>query len=254
MKVIISGGGVGGLVTALALAMRGIEVIVYEQAEEIRELGVGLQLTSDATGALLELGLADRLAASAISINEAVFIGRHGGTVWREPCGMAAGQAFPYLAVHRGKLLRMLVDALRAKVGHRAIRAGAQLTVASEEADGVTIALKGRDGRQIGTDKADVLVAAEGIHSAQRRRMYPKEGPPRWNGGMLWRGALELPKFLDGHTLVIAGCVGVKCLVMPVAAGSKPDTQLISLVGWRYGRRTRTATTSGGLGAPWTDL
>ncbi|MEZ5842904.1 MAG: FAD-dependent monooxygenase [Hyphomicrobiaceae bacterium] len=234
MKIIISGGGIGGLAAALALVARGIDVAVYEQADEVRELGVGLQLTPEAVGVLDGLGLAERLAASAVAIETAIYVGRHGGVVWRESRGRSAGAPHAYLAVHRGRLLRMLLDALRAKGGHRAVRAGAQVAAIAEEADGVTVTLKSRDGRLVGTDKGDAVVAAEGIHSAQRRRLYPKEGPPRWSGAMLWRGALELPQFLDGHTLVVAGGIGVKCLVMPVAAGTKPGTQLVH---WLIGAR-----------------
>jgi len=240
MKIIISGGGIGGLAAALACLARGIEVIVYEQADELRELGVGLQLTPEASGVLIGLGLAERLAATAVPLTGAVYLSRQGGVVWREPLGTAAGSDTPHLAVHRGRLLRMLVDAVRAKCGARAIRAGAQVSQITEDADAVAVVLKSRDGRQLGTDKADALVAAEGIHSAQRRKLTPKEGPPRWSGVMLWRGALELPQFLDGETLIVAGGIGTKCVVMPAAVGAKSGLQLMHwMVGARIGEPGR---------------
>src|SRR5262249_14852103 len=63
----------------------------------------------------------------------------------------------------------------------------------------------------------DVLVGADGIHSLVRDTLYPGEGPARWNGAMLWRGAIDWPAFLTGRSMVIAGGMAAKLVVYPIA-------------------------------------
>jgi len=55
------------------------------------------------------------------------------------------------------------------------------------------------------TVRADVLICADGIHSVARRQFYPDEGPPKWNGVLMWRGATEWPTWKDGRTMAIGG-------------------------------------------------
>ena len=78
MKVIIAGGGVGGLVTALMLHARGIDCEIFEQADAIRELGVGINTLPHAIKELAELGLLDRLDAVAIRTYELFYTNRFG--------------------------------------------------------------------------------------------------------------------------------------------------------------------------------
>ena len=84
MKAIIVGGGVGGLVTALMLHARGIDCEVYEQADSIRELGVGINTLPHAIKELKELGLLERLDAVAIRTYELFYLNRFGQEIWRE--------------------------------------------------------------------------------------------------------------------------------------------------------------------------
>ena len=87
MKVIIAGGGVGGLVTALMLHARGIDCEIFEQADAIRELGVGINTLPHAIKELAELGLLERLDALAIRTYELFYTNRFGQEIWREPRG-----------------------------------------------------------------------------------------------------------------------------------------------------------------------
>ena len=87
MKAIIVGGGVGGLTTALMLRTRGINCELYEQADSIRELGVGINTLPHAIRELAGLGLLDRLDAAAIRTDDLYYLNRHGQEVWREPRG-----------------------------------------------------------------------------------------------------------------------------------------------------------------------
>ena len=104
MKAIIIGGGVGGLTTALMLHARGIDCEVFEQADSIRELGVGINTLPHAIRELKELGLLERLDAVAIRTHELFYANRFGQTVWHELRGLEAGFDVPQFSIHRGKL------------------------------------------------------------------------------------------------------------------------------------------------------
>ena len=83
-----------------------------------------------------------------------------------------------------------------------------------------------RNGAHRHTARGDVLVGADGIHSLVREKLYPNEGPPAWNGLMLWRGAIDWPAFLTGRSMVVAGGLAAKLVVYPIAEGSRPDKRL----------------------------
>ena len=101
MKVIIVGGGIGGLTLALMLQARGIGAVVYEQASEIREVGVGINTLPHAIRELADLGLLPALDAVAIRTRELVYMNRFGQTVWREPRGLHAGSPTPQFSIHQ---------------------------------------------------------------------------------------------------------------------------------------------------------
>ena len=91
MRVMVVGGGIGGLATALALHARGIEAVVFERSATIRELGVGINTLPHAIGVLAGLGLLPALDAVAIRTRELTYANRHGQTVWRELRGTGGG-------------------------------------------------------------------------------------------------------------------------------------------------------------------
>ena|SRR5271163_2332775 len=94
MKVIIAGGGVGGLVTALMLHARGIDCEIFEQADAIRELGVGINTLPHAIKELADLGLLERLDAVAVRTYELFYTNRFGQEIWREPRGSTPATTF----------------------------------------------------------------------------------------------------------------------------------------------------------------
>ena len=102
MKAIIVGGGVGGLVTALMLHARGIDCEIYEQADSVRELGVGINTLPHAIKELKELGLLERLDAVAIRTYELFYLNRFGQEIWSEKRGLDAGFDVPQFSIHRG--------------------------------------------------------------------------------------------------------------------------------------------------------
>jgi 5-methylphenazine-1-carboxylate 1-monooxygenase len=92
--------------------------------------------------------------------------------------------------------------------------------------DDVVVHVTRRADEQELTLPADVVVGADGIHSTVRAWLYPDEGPPRWNGATLWRGARPWPSFLTGRSMIIAGGMASKLVVYPIAPGEDPDRPL----------------------------
>jgi 2-polyprenyl-6-methoxyphenol hydroxylase-like FAD-dependent oxidoreductase len=226
MKVIIIGGGIGGLATALMLHARGIDCEIYEQSDAVRELGVGINTLPHAIRELAELGLLDRLDAVAVRTYELFYTNRFGQEIWREPRGTDAGYEYPQFSVHRGRLQAVIYDAVRSRLGESRIHTGHRLGAFTQDDAGVTAYFFDRNGSHRATARGDVLVGADGIHSAVREALYPNEGPARWYGSMLWRGAIVWPQFLTGRSMVIAGGMAAKLVIYPIAEGSRPNRRL----------------------------
>lgn len=226
MKVIIVGGGIGGLTTALMLHARGIKAEVYEQSSEIRELGVGINTLPQAIKELKLLGLLDQLDASGLRTRELIYANCLGQEIWREPRGIEAGYDVPQFSIHRGRLQGVVHKAVLERLGPTAVRTGCRLGSYQQDEGGVSAFFFDRDGRHVHTARGDVLIAADGIHSFVRASLYPQEGPPTWNGVMLWRGATEWPAFLTGQSMIIAGGMTAKLVVYPIAEGYRPGLKL----------------------------
>jgi 5-methylphenazine-1-carboxylate 1-monooxygenase len=226
MKVIIAGGGVGGLVTALMLHARGIDCEIFEQADAIRELGVGINTLPHAIKELAELGLLERLDAVAIRTYELFYTNRFGQEIWREPRGLDAGYDIPQFSIHRGRLQSVIYQAVRARLGESRIHLNCRLGSFTQDDGGVTAYFFDRGGTHRQTARGDVLIGADGIHSVVRDKLFPSEDPPSWNGLMLWRGAIDWPAFLTGRSMVVAGGLTAKLVIYPIAEGSRPDKRL----------------------------
>jgi len=226
MKVIIAGGGIGGLTIALMLHARGIDCEVYEQSETIRELGVGINTLPHSIRELAELGLLDRLDAVAVRTHELIYANRLGQEIWREPRGLDAGYTVPQFSIHRGRLQAVIYQAVRTRLGESRIHTGHRLGAFQQDEAGVRAYFFDRSAAHRATAHGDVLVGADGIHSTLRGLLFPHEGPPRWNGVISWRGATDWPAFLDGRSMIIAGGLTAKFVIYPIAEGSRPDRRL----------------------------
>jgi len=226
MKVIIVGGGIGGLTTALMLRARGIDCSIFEQSDAIRELGVGINTLPHAIKELAELGLLPRLDQVGIRTHDLFYTNRNGQEIWREPRGTDAGFEYPQFSIHRGRLQTVIYQAVRARIGESRIHTGHRLGNFTQDESGVTAYFFGRDGSHRHTERGDILIGADGIHSLVRERLYPNEGPARWNGSMLWRGATDWPQFLTGRSMVIAGGMEAKLVIYPIGEGVRPDRSL----------------------------
>ncbi len=228
MRVIIAGGGIGGLTAALALHEAGIEVEVFEAAAEIKPLGVGINVLPHAMRELTELGLQERVAAAGIVTRELAYANRFGQMIWAEPRGRHAGYTWPQVSIHRGRLHLVLLEAARERLGDARIHLGARLEGFEQDDLGVTARFTGG-----ATARGDVLVAADGIHSVARALLYPNEGPPKWNGAILWRATSIAEPFLTGATMAVAGNRDEKFVVYPIA--DLPDGR--KLTNWIAERR-----------------
>ncbi|MER7174261.1 flavin-dependent oxidoreductase [Streptomyces mesophilus] len=196
--VLIAGAGIGGLTAALSLHAAGLGVTLVDAAHSLRPVGVGINLLPHAVRELTELGLGTVLAETGIPTAEMVHFDRHGNRIWGEPRGRALGYHWPQYSLHRGDLQRLLLDAVLARIGE--IRTDAAVTAFHDEGDRVRVEFAGG-----GTLEADVLIGADGLHSAVRAQLHPGEGPPLWNGIRMWRGLVETAPFLGGRTLAVAG-------------------------------------------------
>ncbi|MFN3302923.1 MAG: flavin-dependent oxidoreductase [Roseateles sp.] len=229
MNILIAGGGIGGLTAALALQARGHAVTVLEAVREPKPLGVGINLLPHAVGVLESLGLLPALRDMAVETSALVFANKHGQPIYRDPRGIYGGYSHPQFSIHRGELQMRLWR-----------EASAKLTVLSGQRvvgvrDGNVALIETAAGpRELA---ADLIVGADGIHSALRRRLAPDEGAPCWRGVMMWRGTTWAPPFLDGRTMVQAGHSRAKFVVYPISAPRPSDG--LQLINWIADRRIR---------------
>ena len=237
MRIAIVGAGIGGLATALSLEAAGLgpasghDVTVYERSAEIRGLGVGLNLLPHAMRELTDLGLDERVARLGVPPATLAYYNRLGQPIWAEPRGLAAGYHWPQQSVHRGRLQLMLRDVVGERLGD-VIRLDHRLigVEPGEHADTAVFDTGAGEARV----PADVIVGADGIHSALRALRYPAEGAPPWSGLTIWRGTAVVPTFLDGRTMIMAGDGEQKFVAYPL---SEPDAAGRETINFIAGRR-----------------
>lgn len=225
--VLIVGGGIGGLTLALSLHQAGISARVFEAAPEVQPLGVGINILPHGMRELCELGLQDALAACAIETRELAFYSRHGQFIYKEPRGRYAGYDWPQLSIHRADLHKVLLDATRQRLGRDAVRLDHRCLRAEQDSAGVTLHFD-----RAPPQRGKVAVGCDGIHSALRWQLYPDQGPPKYSGVNMWRGAVRWPAFLSGDTMVSTGWMTVgKTVIYPVRPGT-PETAGLPLINW----------------------
>ncbi len=216
MRVIIVGGGLGGLTLALSLHAAGIDALVLEAAPELRPIGVGINVLPHASRELIELGLVGPLGEAGVPTEALMYANRHGQEIWREPRGRFAGYNWPQYSIHRGALQMLLLDAVRERLGPEAVRTDRKIVRAESTATGATVFMQDSTGADRGSEHGDIVVACDGIHSAIRAQFYPNEGPPKWNQRVLWRGVTIGKPFLGGATMIMAGHQDQKFVCYPI--------------------------------------
>ncbi len=175
MRVVVVGGGIGGVVAALEMGAVGVDVVVLEQASAIRPIGAGIQIAPNASRQLIRLGLGDGLTAVAVE-PDAILVrsARRGRVLQRTPLGPVAREryGFPYYHVHRADLMDLLVGAVPEGV----LRLGSKVTALEDTGAAVRVELAGGEVLE-----ADAVIGADGIHSPVRGWL---QGPdaPRFSG------------------------------------------------------------------------
>ncbi|MEV5531408.1 FAD-dependent monooxygenase [Streptomyces prunicolor] len=163
---IVVGAGIGGLAAALSLRRAGCAVTVVEQVPRFAEVGAGIQLAPNATGALRQLGLLDAVAARAARPSHMSFRTWSDGTeICRYTLGREVEDAFgaPYLQVHRADLHQ----ALAAAIPPDSVRLSTTVVAIDQDDDSASVTTT--NGEHL---TADLVVAADGIRSPVRRRLF----------------------------------------------------------------------------------
>ena len=244
MKVSIVGGGIGGMVLALSLVDAGIDdVDVYESAPAIRELGVGINVLPHGVRELVELGLLDDLSAVGIPTAEFFYYSKLGQQIFGEPLGVDAGYRWPQFSIHRGELLGVLYRAVVDRLGEQRVHTDFHLVRFGQtpgECAWAEFVSRGTE-TLVGRAEADLLVACDGIHSAIRRTLHPDEGPPKWNGVIMWRGVTLGERFLSGRVMINAGSSKQRVVIYPIS--KVQEDQGRALINWVATRKTAVDAT-----------
>jgi 5-methylphenazine-1-carboxylate 1-monooxygenase len=231
LPVVIVGGGIGGLATALCLHARGIPARVFEKAPELKPLGVGINLLPHAARVAHELDLGGQLAENGVETSTLAYYNKFGHLIWSEPRGIGAGYAVPQYSIHRGQLQMIFYRAALARLGGENVVTGATYESVAENDGAVTVRFRRTlGGGEAFEVKGRALVAADGIHSVARKTMYPEEGPPNFAQRILWRGVSEAVPYFDGRTMIMAGYQHEKFVCYPISA-RHPETGR-SLINW----------------------
>ncbi|MBI1943923.1 MAG: flavin-dependent oxidoreductase [Betaproteobacteria bacterium] len=226
VEILIIGGGIGGLTLALSLHQAGIGCRVFEAAPEIKPLGVGINLLPHGMRELTELGLAERLARVAVETQELRFYNRFGQLIYREPRGRFAGYDWPQLSIHRADLHEVLLQSVLERSGKDAFLTGHRCVSFEEKQDHVNVTFEGGE-----TVQGSCVIGCDGIHSAVRKRLFPGEGPPAYQGIDMWRGVTRARPFLSGASMAVAGWLEVgKLVVYPIRDAI--DAEGRQLVNW----------------------
>ncbi|MDI1265335.1 MAG: alpha/beta hydrolase fold domain-containing protein [bacterium] len=197
MRVLVVGGGIGGLTTAIALRHQGIDALVLEQASMLAEIGAGIQIASNAAIVLRELGLEAAMRAVGVKPQSYDYRDlRTGRMLYQAPLGDEAAGRYgaPMYNIHRADLIQLLFDA----VPPAAKRLGARCVAISQDKDGVEVRLQ--TGEIL---RGDALVGCDGIHSVVRQHLRGKE-EKHFANILMWRSLIPAER-LDGLGLPECG-------------------------------------------------
>lgn len=195
--ILVAGGGIGGLTTALALARHKHRVDVFEQAPAFGEVGAGVQLGPNVTRRLHALGLSAGLAAIAAQPEALVVLSAgDSAELARLPLGPAMQTRYgaPYLCVHRADLHALLLDAVR-QCTDVSLSEGTR--IAQIENSGEQVVVSGIDttlttpSSALRTWEGDGLIGADGLWSGARQQVDLADTPPRPTGHTAWRALVE---------------------------------------------------------------
>jgi 2-polyprenyl-6-methoxyphenol hydroxylase-like FAD-dependent oxidoreductase len=230
LPVIVAGGGIGGLAVALTLQQIGVPCLVLEGVADPKPLGVGINLQPNAVRELYELDIGPtELDRIGIQAREWALVGLNGNDVYSEPRGLLAGYKWPQYSVHRGQLQMLLYRTAVARLGAEALRTGTRVTGYRNDVDRVTVLTRAHDGA-MGELRASLLIGADGLHSAVRAQMHPKQPPIQWGGAIMWRGTTPGIPIRTGASFVGLGTHRHRVVFYPI---SQPDPMTrLATINW----------------------
>ena len=196
MKVVIAGGGIGGMSAALALLRAGHQVEVHEQASALTEVGAGIQISPNGSRALDHLGVFADLEKTSVTVDRKEFRLWSSGKTW--PLfdlgdGAVEKYGYPYLTVYRPDLLKALEDGVRA-LDPEAIRLSARVVGVDQDETSASLLLA--DGTRA---TGDVVIGADGWRSVVRTALWGDHSP-EFSGMVAWRGLIpweDLPEHMQ---------------------------------------------------------
>ena len=233
--MVIVGAGIGGLTAALAIARRGFEVAVFDQAERLEEVGAGIQLSPNASRILLALGLTEQLQRHVVTPEELrVIDARTARVLARAPLGAAAERRYgaPYWVIHRSDLQTVLVDAVRAYPGI-VLHLGARAEDFTLTEAGVTMSAHSPHGDI--EHRGAALIGADGLWSSLRRSLGHRRAP-HFAGHSAWRALAPaeavVPELRAPAVNLWLGS-GAHLVHYPVRGGSLVNVVAIMRDDWR---------------------
>ena len=229
-KVIIAGGGIGGLTLALTLHQIGVPFFVLETSHTMRPLGVGINIQPNAVREFFELGLTSEvLGTIGVPAKEWALVGLNGREVYSEKRGLDAGYNWPQFAAHRGELLMLLYRTLIERAGAESVMLDARVDKYLKRPSGeVDVSVRGSDGSRFQIS-GRLLIGADGIHSAVRAQMHPDQPPIHWGGAIMWRGTVRAKPLRTESSFIGLGTHQHRMVIYPI---SKPAADGTVLTNW----------------------
>lgn len=229
-KIIIAGGGIGGLSLALSLHQIGLDCLVLEGVKELKPLGVGINLQPNAVRELMDMGFTrDDMNQFGIPAKEWALVGLKGQEIYSEPRGELAGYHWPQYAAHRGQFHMALYHRLAELTGPDTVQLDCKVTSYTQLEDGRVAVFYEQAGKSQKAT-ADILIGADGIHSAIRAQFYPEQPPIHWGGCVMWRGTTLAKPIRTGSSFVGLGTHLHRVVVYPISEAD-PETGL-ALINW----------------------
>lgn len=205
MEVIIIGGGIGGLCTAIALQKAGIKAVVYEAAPELKPMGAGVGLAANAMQGLERLGVSEAVVARGKQLTALVMFDEYGAVIRNlDTRPLSRKYGISNFVIHRADLHEVLQNHLQPG----SLLLGKRCASIVQQAEQVQVTFT--DGAQA---TADLLVAADGINSVVRRQLLP-QSQPRYAGYTCWRAVIQNPgveinTMISAETWAPQGRVGI---------------------------------------------
>ncbi len=217
-KILIVGGGIAGMVAAVALRQKQFDVEIVEVNPKWDVYGVGIIQLANALRALASVGLADEALAAGYAMDKLVFYDAEGHLLYEVPQPRLAGPDYPSSnALARPQLHKLLQDAVH-KAGVN-VRVGATVSELEQRDDQVEVTFTDWTN-----ERYDLVIGADGLRSLVRSLVFGTEHQPEYAGQMCWRYNVPRPPEVD-HFQMYLGRSGNKAGFVPLS----PDTMYILL-------------------------